>query len=289
MDVSFYGASPGYLSKAGIVLKNGQELSGNGNELLVNETYLNFLAQNKSQSVNQEATFDIIVPKGLVNKGNSFVVPDQKYRVIGVVNEDSTPKVYTNLSNLRELGIQNYSQFKVEVDSKDYVSAVRKQIENMGLKTQYVGDTVAQINQVFDVFRGILSAFGLVVLFVAMLGMFNTLTISLLERIKEIALMKMLGMRRKDINRIFLTESIMLGLFGGILGLLLGIISGKAANSILNHYAINKGAEASMIFYSPVKFIIVVVILSLAVGFLTGLYPAHKAMKVKPLDVLRYE
>ena len=78
--------------------------------------------------------------------------------------------------------MQNYSQFKVEVDSKDYVPAVRKQIENMGLKTQYVGDTVEQINQVFNVFRGILAAFGLVVLFVATLGMFNTLTISLLVR-----------------------------------------------------------------------------------------------------------
>jgi putative ABC transport system permease protein len=159
----------------------------------------------------------------------------------------------------------------------------------MGLKTQYVGDTVEQINQVFNVFRGILSAFGLVVLFVAMLGMFNTLTISLLERIKEIALMKMLGMRRKDINRIFLTESMMLGLFGGVLGLLLGIISGKAANSILNHYAISRGAEAAVVFYSPTRFIIVIVLLSLIIGFLTGLYPARRAMKVKPLDVLRYE
>jgi putative ABC transport system permease protein len=289
MDVSFYGTSSGYLSKSGTTLKNGQELSGNGNELLVNETYLSFLTQDKSQSANQEATFDIIVPKGLTDKGDNLVVPDQKYRVIGVMNEDSTPKVYTNLNNLRQLGVQNYSQFKVEVDSKDYVSAVRKQIENMGLKTQYVGDTVEQINQVFNVFRGILSAFGLVVLFVAMLGMFNTLTISLLERIKEIALMKMLGMRRKDINRIFLTESMMLGLFGGVLGLLLGIISGKAANSILNHYAISRGAEAAVVFYSPTRFIIVIVLLSLIIGFLTGLYPARRAMKVKPLDVLRYE
>jgi ABC-type antimicrobial peptide transport system permease subunit len=159
----------------------------------------------------------------------------------------------------------------------------------MGLKTQYVGDTVSQINQVFGIFRAVLAAFGVITLIVAILGMFNTLTISLLERIKEVALMKMLGMRRKDINSIFLTESVLLGLAGGIFGMLLGVLAGKIVNLILNHYARNMGGEAVTVFYSPVIFIVAIVAVSILVGFLTGIYPARRAVKVKALDVLRYE
>ena len=119
--------------------------------------------------------------------------------------------------------------------------------------------------------------------------MFNTLTISLLERIKEIALMKMLGMRRRDINNIFLTESIILGLVGGVFGLLLGVLAGKVANIVFNNYAKSMGGEAVSVFYYPVALLACIVLGSFLVGVLTGLYPARRAVKVKSLDVLRYE
>lgn len=290
MDISFYGVSSGYLDKSGIKVSKGTNLSSKEKEILVNTAFVKFWDSNSSEDIlKKSAIFDIIIPKELIGKSDNAQALDQSYRVVGIINDDSSPKVYTDFDNLRKLGIASYSQFKVEVNSKDDVSQIRKQIENMGLKTQYVGDTVSQINQVFGIFKVILAAFGLVTLIVAVLGMFNTLTISLLERIKEIALMKMLGMRKKDINNIFLTESVMLGLSGGIFGLILGIFAGRVVNLILNHYAKNMGGETVSIFYAPASFIITIVIISLLIGFLTGLYPARRAIKVKPLDVLRYE
>lgn len=290
MDVSFYGASSGYLDKSGIKISKGSDLSGKNKEILINTAFLDFWnANNKADILGQSVNFDIVIPKELIGKPDNLQASDQAYKVVGIVNDDSSPKVYTDFDNLRKLGLASYSQFKVEVSSKECAPQIRRQIENMGLKTQYVGDTVSQINQVFGIFRAILAAFGLVTLIVAILGMFNTLTISLLERIKEIALMKMLGMRRKDINNIFLTESVMLGFAGGIIGLLLGIGAGKVVNLILNHYARSMGGETVTVFYSPVSFIIAIVIISLFIGFLTGLYPARRAVKVKSLDVLRFE
>lgn len=290
MDISFYGVSSGYLDKSGIKVSKGTNLSGKEKEILVNTAFVKFWDSNSSEDIlEKSAIFDIIIPKELIGKTDNAQALDQSYRVVGIINDDPSPKVYTDFDNLRKLGITSYGQFKVEVNSKDNVSQIRKQIENMGLKTQYVGDTVSQINQVFGIFKVILAAFGLVTLIVAVLGMFNTLTISLLERIKEIALMKMLGMRRKDINNIFLTESMILGLSGGMFGLILGISAGKVVNLVLNHYAKNMGAETVSIFYAPLSLILTVVIISLLVGFLTGLYPARKAVKVKSLDVLRYE
>lgn len=289
MDVSFYGASTSYLDKSGIKVSKGNSLTGKGDELLVNTAFLKFWNPNNEDILGKEATFDIVVPKGLVGKPDNTEIPNQSYKITGIINDDSAPRVYTNFDNLHKFGVSGYSQFKVEASSKDKVPEIRKQIETMGLKTQYVGDTVAQINQVFGIFRAILAAFGLITLIVSILGMFNTLTISLLERIKEIALMKMLGMRKRDINSIFLTESILIGLSGGILGLLLGISGGKIMNFILNNYAKSMGGETVTVFYSPASFIVAIVFISILVGFLTGLYPAHRAVKVKSLDVLRYE
>jgi putative ABC transport system permease protein len=289
MDVTFYGANQSYLDKAGMVLFHGVELTGSGDELLVNTAFLKFFSAGSTDVLGKTANFDIVIPKDLTGKADNTEIADQAYKITGITNDDSSPKVYTNLGNLKEFDVASYNQFKVEVTSQDKVPEIRKQIENMGLKTQYVGDTVSQINQVFGIFRAILVAFGLITLIVATLGMFNTLTISLLERIKEIALMKMLGMRKKDINNVFLTESLLLGVLGGLLGLLLGVYLGKLANLILNHYARSMGGETVSVFFYPVSFIVIVVLISVLIGFLTGIYPARRAAKVNPLDVLRYE
>ena len=289
-DVSFYGTSADYMEKAGIRTAKGSNLSGQINEVVVNSAYQSFWKANNSGDVlGAEISFDVIIPKEMIASGENKTFAGQKYKVVGIINDETAPKVYTDYDNLRPLGINSYSQFKVEVTNQNKVSAIRQQIENLGLKTQYVGDTVSQISQVFGIFRAILIAFGLITLIVAILGMFNTLTISLLERIKEVALMKMLGMRKRDINNVFLTESMILGIVGGALGLLMGIFTGKLVNVILNYYAQSMGGERVSIFYAPWVFLLAMAAVSVLVGLLTGLYPARRAVKVKALDVLRYE
>ena len=288
-DVSFYGTDQNYLSQSAINVAKGSNLSGSGNELLINTSYLDFLNLSQSEVIGKELKFDIVIPRALGDTADNTEFKDQTFKIVGVINDVSSPKVYTNYANLRALGVDSFSQIKVEINSKNQAAEIRKAIENLGLKTQYVGDTVTQVSSVFGIFRAVLAAFGLITLIVALLGMFNTLTISLLERIKEVALMKMLGMRKKDINNIFLTESILLGFSGGIFGLVLGILAGKLANAILNHYALSLGGQSVSVFYSPTIFIVIIVAVSLLIGFLTGLYPARRAVKVNSLDVLRYE
>lgn len=290
MDVSFFGTSSNYLDKSAITPSKGTGLTGKDNELLVNTAYLKFWnAGAKGDIIGQNVNFDIIVPKELVDKPSNIEVFNQSYKVVGIINDDSSPKVYTDFQNFKGLGIISYTQFKVEVSNQAQVPQIRKQIENMGLKTQYVGDTVSQINQVFSIFQAILASFGLIILMVAILGMFNILTISLLERMKEIALMKMLGMKKKDVRNIFLTESIILGLSGGLLGLFLGVLAGKITNFILNHYAKNMGGVQVSVFYTPMALTVAILIVSLFIGYITGIYPARRAVKIKALDVLRYE
>ncbi|MDD5693245.1 MAG: ABC transporter permease [Patescibacteria group bacterium] len=289
-DISFYGTDKQYLSWSGLTLQSGQSLSDNARKtIVINTAYAKLLQLSPQDALGQGIKFDFTIPKELNDLSEEKVVEGQNYVVVGVVQDDSAPKAYTHYQNLIDLGATSYSQLKVEANSKNQIEKVRKQIESTGLKTQYVGDTVSQIEQVFVIFKVVLASFGFVALIVALLGMFNTLTISLLERIKEIALMKMLGMRNKDIKKIFVTEATIFGIAGGLFGLFVGIILSQIANMILNYYATRSGGEPVSVFYYSLKYILIIFAASFLVSFVTGFYPARKATKIDSLEVLRYE
>lgn len=289
MDVSFSGTSSGYLNKTGVNIAKGRNLNGVRDEILVNTAFLQFWSNGNDDVLGRTASFDIVVPQDVAGTDENLIITNQNYRIAGIIKDDSSPKVYTDYNNMRQYRISSYDQFKVEVENKERVTEVRHKIENLGLKTQYVGDTVDDINQVFNVVRAVFAVFGLIALAVALLGMFNMLTLSLLERIKEIAVMKMLGIRQKDLRTIFITESIILGVSGGILGIFLGIVTGNASNTIVNYFASKMGAPDISLFYAPPDFVLIILLFSLLIGCATGLYPAQKAVKVKSLDALRYE
>lgn len=136
---------------------------------------------------------------------------------------------------------------------------------------------------------GILGAFGLIALIVASIGTFNTLTISLLERTREIGLFKALGMRNRDVYKLFLSESLIIGFLGGILGVAVGILAGMGIDALIALYAHKTGAENIVIFTTPWVFAAGTAGLSLVIGFVTGWYPSRRAVKMNPLDALRYE
>ena len=259
--------------------------------MVVNSAYLKFLGTGEPDSyLGAKATFDIIIPKELTGS-DAKVVTGNEFQIVGVIADGNSPAVYANYQDLTTIGAKNYSQIKVESSTEDKVKidTIRKQIENLGLKTQYVGDTVSQIEQIFQVFKIILGSFGLIALVVAALGMFNTLTISLLERTKEVALLKILGMRNRDISAVFLTEAMSIGIFGGVVGVVSGYLLGLLANSMFNYFAMKAGGESVSVFYFPLWFVLSIWAFAVVLGIVTGIYPARRATKIKALDVLRYE
>lgn len=296
LDVAFYGSSAAYMDWSGQKIRWGESLpdssdsTKSSNSIVVSQKYLDFLGGgDPAQYLGKKVTFDIMLSKELMKENKSKVLADKEFTIAGVLQDKSNSSAYINYQNLAAEGVANFSQIKVELADRSKVTNTRMQIETLGLKTQYVGDTVNQINQVFSIFKAILGGFGLIALAVAALGMFNTLTISLMERIREIALMKVLGMGKKDIRSIFITEAAMLGIFGGVVGVLAGYLMSLLANGILNRIAINAGGEPANIFYLPAWFVITVILFSLLIGFLTGLYPARRASRINALDVMRYE
>jgi putative ABC transport system permease protein len=119
--------------------------------------------------------------------------------------------------------------------------------------------------------------------------MFNTLTISLLERTREVGVLKSMGMKSKEVKNLFLTESMIMGFFGGIIGIIFGMLLGRFVSLFLSVFSLLQGLGFINVVYLPLSFGITVVFLSLIVGFITGYYPAKRATKISALNALRYE
>lgn len=259
-------------------------------QAVVNRAMLKVLGLTETASIGEKFSASFVVVGDLL--------PDQKekiesipveYTIVGVVPDEKTPFFYVPFMDLRSLGITNYSQVKLVVTDSNNLSKIRRQVEAMGYATHSVTDTVAQINSLFATARTIMALFGIIALIVAALGMFNTLTVSLLERTREVGLMKAMGMKSSEVRELFLTESMIMGFFGGVLGIIAGFIGGKLLGIMLSFVSIFKGMGFVDVSYIPLPFVIIVIVLSLLVGITTGIYPAKRATKISALDALRYE
>ncbi|MCL5411490.1 MAG: ABC transporter permease [Patescibacteria group bacterium] len=291
-DTVVYGADNEYLRLSNVKVDRGEKFPAEAkNVAIVNQSVLELLGIKDYQNVLSKVVKLRFIPsKGLLAEENKTDFSnDFEYKVIGVIDDRSTPYLYVPLEDLKALGVINYSQSKVKVDSTSQLASVRKQIENLGLKTVSVSDTVAQIEQIFSVFRIVLGSFGIIAMIVASLGMFNTLTVSLMERTREVGIMKVLGAKKKDVRKVFLAEALILGFTGGISGALVGFIFSNMVNFGLNLLAASSGYDKVDVFYTPPELIGLVVAIALFVGIVTGIYPARRAVKINPLDALRYE
>jgi putative ABC transport system permease protein len=231
-----------------------------------------------------------VVTKGLLNSSESQLESDNtNYTIIGVLNDDSQPIVYAPIQKIMAMGVTNYSGLKVIVKNQDSVTNTRIQIESLGLDTASVIDTIKQVTDLFSTVRLVLASIGMVALVVASLGMFNTLTISLLERTHEIGLMKTMGMKSFEIYKLFLSESLVIGVLGGFFGLILGFLAGKLLSITLSLIVINKNVGYIDVSQIPLVLVALVGVLSLIVGVFTGIYPAKRATRISALDALRYE
>jgi putative ABC transport system permease protein len=119
--------------------------------------------------------------------------------------------------------------------------------------------------------------------------MINTLTVSLMERTREVGLLKSIGMRSNEVEKLFITESLLIAFFGGVSGILLGYLFGVGVSLIISVISVSRGGEYLAISKMPIYLIVGVIFVSVLIGFLTGLYPSKRAVKMSPLDALRYE
>lgn len=231
---------------------------------------------------NEEAT----VAAAIV--GSSVVEIPEQMTIVGVVNDD-TNYIYLPLTYFDLITSDDYSLAKVKVNNQTQIEPTREILLNMGFTVSAMTDTLSQINNIFAITQTVFTIIGITALFIASIGMVNTMTISLLERTREIGIMKSIGATTNGIKQMFLMESILIGLGGGIGGLIIGFVSTKVLSVLVAVLAYSLGGKPVNIFYTPIWFYLLVMAFSLVIGLMTGIFPAKRAAKINPLDALRYE
>jgi len=177
---------------------------------------------------------------------------------------------------------------QVRVDDSRYVNQVAQEVKDLDLGAFTADDALGTLGNIFTTINAVLSAFGLIVLGVASLGIINTLVMAIYERTREIGVMKAVGASRGTIRLLFTAEGVIIGFLGGIIGVGIGYALGLAINRI-SHATFLKDFETFNISTFPWWLIVGVIAVSTMVALAAALYPAHRASRLDPIEALRYE
>lgn len=257
---------------------------------IVNTALLTLLGINAHEAVGEKFNATLIFDSKLFGKNNYVVESEPADFVIGAVVSDSpTPTFYIPFSGILVDGLTNVSSLKIVTKDTDSVAEIRKKVEAMGFQTRSVVDTVQSISDFFKNMRVALLVLGLIALGVASLGMFNTLTVSLLEKTQEVGLLKTMGLKSNEVSTLFLAESMIMSVLGGVVGLLIGFIIGELMSLLVSGISLAQGGGFLDVAYIPFSLAISIVSLSTFVGIITGWYPANRAKSISALNALRYE
>ena len=200
-------------------------------------------------------------------------------------------KISKKENTTKEAYLENtgYPFLYVNTDDIANTKGVAKKIREMEFDAVTVDDLISMINTIFIVIQAVLAIFGLIALFVASIGIINTMIMSIYERTKEIGVMKAIGATSGNIRIIFITEAGLIGFLGGTAGAFFGYFCSYGLQIVLNMYLENIGESAQNFFTFPWELIIVSIVFAILVGILSGLYPSSRASKLDPIDALRYE
>jgi putative ABC transport system permease protein len=182
-----------------------------------------------------------------------------------------------------------FASLTVRAKGPAYVEVLEASIKNMGFGAFSLLDASKSLTTFFRVLDMLLGIFSSLALAVATLGIVNTLVMAVLERRREIGVLKALGAADGDVKQLFFVEAGVMGLFGGIFGVFLGWLIGRALNFGTNFYLHRRDLPSVEISSVPWWLILFAIGFAIAVSLVAGLYPASRAARLNPVEALRYE
>ncbi|HEV2830131.1 MAG TPA: FtsX-like permease family protein [Pyrinomonadaceae bacterium] len=192
--------------------------------------------------------------------------------------------------SLGEGETEGYDSAVVRVEDPVALTAVRKRIQEAGFASISIVDQLEQFRTVFLIIDSVLGLLGGISLLVASFGIANTMIMSILERTREIGIMKAIGAEDREIKLIFFVEAAVLGLTGGIIGVLSAWGIDAIANRLAYRFILKpQGASFVDFFWLPPWLSIGAILFALAVSILAALYPAARAARIDPVRALRHD
>lgn len=242
----------------------------------------------------------------------SVVRRSRELRIVGITDEDpeavrgsARGRVFLPLKLLQNLNVMLPSQIRentrsfsnqrtyltisVRVKNTSQIQGVQDAIKKMGFNTFSILDATRSLRRFFAVLDLFLGIFGSLALAVASLGIVNTLVMAILERRREIGIMKAIGASDADVKKLFFVEAGVMGLFGGAAGVALGWTLGKLINWGTNIYLQRQELPPETIWMVPWWLVASAIAFAVLISLFSGLYPASRAARLDPVQALRYE
>jgi putative ABC transport system permease protein len=250
--------------------------------------------------------------QSLAGAAYSVISREQKLKIVGVADLDpesmrgpTRARVFLPLklaeslhvmqpTDLREISRAAtdepvYSSVSVRVKNPSQIQTVEDTVKKMGFNTFSILDASKSIQQFFKVLDVFLGIFGSLALAVAFIGIVNTLVMAILERRREIGIMKAIGAGDGDVKRLFFAEAGAMGILGGIVGVALGWAIGQVINLGTNIYLKSQSFPPEHFWSVPLWLVAFAIVFSFFVSLAAGLYPAGRAARLDPVQALRYE
>ena len=250
--------------------------------------------------------------ESLAGAAYSVVSREQKLTIVGVADLDpesmrgpTRARVFLPLrlaeslhvmqpTDLREISRAAsdqpaYSSISVRVKNPAQIRTVEDAIKHMGFNTFSILDATRSLQQFFAVLDLFLGIFGSLALAVASIGIVNTLVMAILERRREIGIMKAIGASDGDVKKLFFAEAGAMGILGGFVGVALGWAIGQVINLGTNIYLKRQSLPPEHFWSVPWWLVGAAIVFAFIVSLVAGLYQAGRAARLDPVQALRYE
>jgi len=311
MQGNFFSSSTA--NEAILQIEFAKELSDKPASLLGQELVLRYAERQSLPSA--AATTDPSANSPDPSSGGFSVVPKElRLKIVGIVETEPAAGYggYGNarllmplatastlraaqVNDLRDIvrdsnaGKTTYASLSVRAKSPSQVDALETSIKKMGFNAFSLLDASKSLRTFFTVFDSLLGIFGCLALAVATLGIVNTLVMAILERRREIGVLKALGAADSDVQKLFFVEAGVMGFFGGVFGVLFGWLLGRAVTFGTNTYLARQNLNPIELSSVPWWLVVSALAFGILVSLAAGLYPASRAAKLNPVDALRYE
>jgi putative ABC transport system permease protein len=287
-----------------------KELSENTDSLIGQDLLLRYAERQALQPNGAGAADHVAEPSG----GFSVIPKELRLKIIGVVETEPAAGYggYGNarllipldtaatlraaqVNDLRDIvrdsaaNKTTYPSLSVRAKSPSQVEALEASVKNLGFNAFSLLDASKSLRTFFSVFDLLLGIFGSLALAVATLGIVNTLVMAILERRREIGVLKALGAADSDVQQLFFVEAGVMGLLGGILGVIFGWLLGRALTYGTNVYLHRQNLNSIELSSVPWWLVLSALGFAVLVSLAAGLYPASRAARLNPVDALRYE
>ena len=271
-----------------------------GDDYVENETYEEYKARIYTKT---QALYDKKIAAEFMNY-ETEKTKKLTLQVVGIMDKDAPNGYYAYapldvMQNIQKMMLtseqkkqkkrDDYNQITIMTEDVTYTKTILQTLKDSGYNAYSIADSLEGVEDQARVIQMVLGGIGGITLLVAAIGIINTMVMSIYERTKEIAIMKVIGATFNDIRLMFLAEAGMIGFFGGLLGLVfsygLSFLINQLSGDFMGNYM--GTGEALNISLIPWWLAVFAIVFSILIGLLAGVYPANRAVKLSPIEAMR--